>query len=119
MRIREMFEICISMLKFFFKSQYVTVDLFSDEDYKKLMTAAEAKAKEITDKIFKEDIIDIDVFITLIKYHNYEWITEPHLICEHLLNDAGISINLKCYDNNEIEARAMQRTKWIAEFNKK
>ena len=83
------------------------------------MTAAETKAKEITDKIFKENFIDIDVFISLIKYHNYEWITEPHLICAHLLNDAGIFINLKCYDNDEIEARAMQRTEWIAQFNLK
>ena len=58
--------------------------------------------------------IDKSFFISLIGYHNYEWISEPHLICEHLLNDSGISINLKCYDNNEIEARAMERTEWIA-----
>ena len=24
---------------------------------------------------------------------------------------------MKCYDNYEIEAKAMQRTKWIAKFN--
>ena len=53
----------------------------------------------------------------MLSYHKYDWISEPHLICENLLNDAGISINLKCYDNNEIEAKAMQRTEWIAKFN--
>ena len=61
--------------------------------------------------------MDSNVFISLISYHNYEWISEPHLICENLLNDAGISINLKCYDNNKIEAKAMERNEWIAKFN--
>ena len=58
--------------------------------------------------------MDVNVFISLISYHNYEWISEPHLICENLLNEAEISINLKCYENNEIETRAMQRKEWIA-----
>ena len=92
------------MLNCFLKCHYVTVGLLTDEDYKKLKTTAQTKAKEITDKIFKDDSIDKSVFISLISYHNYEWISEPNLICEHLLNDAGISIDLKCYDNNEIEA---------------
>ena len=61
--------------------------------------------------------MDKSVIFSLIKYHKYEWISEPHLICEHFLNDAGISINLKCYDNNEIETIAMQRNEWIAKFN--
>ena len=112
-----MFEICIDMLNCFHKCHYVTVGLLSEEDYTKLKTAAATKAKEITDKIFKNQIIDKSVFISLLSYHNYEWISEPHLICENLLNEAGISINLRCYDNNEIEAKAMQRNEWIAKFN--
>ena len=112
-----MFEICIDMLNCFHKCHYVTVGLLSDEDYTKLKTAAKSKAKEITDKIFKDESIETSFFISLIGYHNYDWISEPHLICEHLLNDAGISIDLKCYDNYEIEARVMQRTEWIAKFN--
>ena len=109
-----MFEICISMLKCFHKSQYVDVDLLSDKEYTTLKDTAKSKAEEITGKIFKDEEMDKSVFISLLSYHNYEWISEPSLICEHLLNDAGISINLKCYDNNEIEARAMERTEWIA-----
>ena len=57
--------------------------------------------------------------ISLLSNNNHEWITKPHLICEHLLTEAKISINLKCYDNNEIESLAKQRTDWIAEHHKK
>ena len=31
----------------------------------------------------------------------------------------GVSINLKCYDNNDIESLAKQRTDWIAEHHRK
>ena len=61
--------------------------------------------------------VDLSYLTSAIKIFKYEWILEPHLICEHLLNDAGISIDLECYDNYEIEAKAMQRTEWIAKFN--
>ena len=75
-----MLEICIFMLNCFHKCHYVTVDLLSDEDYTKLKTAAKLKAKEITDKIFKDDFIDRSVFISLLSYHNYDWISELHLL---------------------------------------
>ena len=58
--------------------------------------------------------MDRNVFISLLSYHDYEWITTPHLICAHLLTEAGISINLKYYENNMIEAKAAQRNEWIA-----
>ena len=63
--------------------------------------------------------MDVSVFISLISYHNNEWIGRPHPICEHLLSEANISIDLTCYDNNAIESLAKQRTDWIAEYHNK
>ena len=74
--------------------------------------------------------MEIAVFISLISYHNYEWIFEPSVICENLLKEVdekvnihgkAFSINLRCYDTSAIEAfeaRARERAKWIAEYNK-
>ena len=63
--------------------------------------------------------MDVGVFTSLISYHNYEWIGRPHLICEHLLTVADISIPLTCYENNTMESLAKQRTDWIAEYHNK
>ena len=60
-------------------------------------------------------------FTSAVESNELTWITEPDQICENLLKEANISINLKCYDSNEVEAfedRARQRTDWIAEFNR-
>ena len=59
------------------------------------------------------------LFSSLLTYHKYEWIGRPHLICEQILTEANISIDLKCYDDNYIESRAKLRTEWIAEYHKK
>ena len=58
--------------------------------------------------------MDVSAFIWILSGYNYEWITKPHLICEKLLTEADVSINLKCYDNNYIESLAKQRSDWIA-----
>ena len=60
-------------------------------------------------------------FTSFIEANELTWITEPDQICEYFLKEANISINLNCYDSNEVEAledRARQRTDWIAEFNR-
>ena len=90
------------MLNYFQKSQNVAVELLKGEDYTE-------QIEEITKpifEVFKNGVADVNGFISLLSNFNYEWVTKPHLICEHLLNEADISINLKCYDNNYIESRA-------------
>ena len=56
----------------------------------------------------------VSVICPMISKYKYDWIAEPPLVFEHLFKEAGVSINLKCYDNNEIETRANQRNEWIA-----
>ena len=57
----------------------------------------------------------MSLFIELLSGYNYKWITNPRLICEHLLTEADISIPLKCYD--DIESLAKQKTDWIANYH--
>ena len=47
--IRWMFEVCIGMLKFFNKIQYVSVDLLTDADYDTLKKDAKKKAEDIAE----------------------------------------------------------------------
>ena len=42
-----MFEICIGMVKSLHKTQHVSVELLTDQDYDKLKELAESKAQEI------------------------------------------------------------------------
>ena len=118
--IKFLFLVSIGMLKYFYKSAYVSVDLLTDEDYKKLDKAARKKAFDITEKIFDtQKKIEVSYFTNAIEFLKMKWITQPHLICDHLLKEADISIDLRCYDNGLIEARAKQRAEWIAEYNKR
>ena len=115
------FDICIDMLQNFHKCKYVNVQLLDYIDYRYLKNTAERKARSIVNHVFKGKSMEIAVFISLISYHNYEWIFEPSVICENLLKevdkkitvaDGAISINLRCYDTSAIEAfeaRARER----------
>ena len=100
----------------------MTVDLLTDEEYTKLKKTIDSKVDEIISKIFRQQReVQLSYFTNTIDAFDMKWITDPHLICERLLKEADISINLRCYDTNEIEAfesRAKQRAAWIAEYNK-
>ena len=99
----------------------MNVELLDHMNYNYLTFTAERKARSIVNHVFKGKSMEIAVFISLISYHNYEWIFEPCVICENLLKevdkkisvaDGAISINLRCYDTSAVEAfeaRARER----------
>ena len=65
--IRYLFETCISLLKLMHKSQFVSHELLTEQDYSSLKQLATTKAESLTQQIFKgKPKIEFSLFVSSI-----------------------------------------------------
>ena len=108
------------LLKALHSIQYVSSELLTEEDYRKMEQEAKKLAKEVSNQInpdqrklekkkFDNSVDDPEKDIN--------WIWEPDQVCVRIASRAGVAISSHHYD--EIEAIAKLRDQWIAELKHK